>query len=104
MPTIQLTPSQAELVQEILDAQSGCKVGYNIGCVNFSFDRLTGERTAELSFIELPWAAAVALAKKARKLSEEANCARSEKAPAGKIKSKTRPTLDRIQHPLASPL
>ena len=79
MPTIRLTESQSRSaeVTSILDAQTQCKVGY-IAVLNFGFDRQTGERIANLEFVALPWANATAIAKKARKLSEEANCERSE--------------------------
>jgi hypothetical protein len=81
MPRLVLTAEQAELVEEILDAQSDRRTGF-IGALNFALDRETGERMAELNLIALDWKDAVKICRLARKLSEEANCER--RASAGR--------------------
>ena len=65
--TIQLTESQIEQVRQVLDMQADRKFGY-IAVVNFGFDRITGDRTVELSFACLEWPDAVAICRKIKKL------------------------------------
>jgi len=71
MATIRLSAEQTEQLQQVLDAQSHCRIAY-IGCLNWHFDSSTGDRIAELEFVALRWQDAVSLCKKARKLAAEA--------------------------------
>jgi hypothetical protein len=87
-----LTDSQAELVQEILDAQNSCKVGF-IAVLNFGFDRLTGERIVQLEFVGLPWADAAKVCRLARKLAEQEKSAGGEPTlPRNKTLTGPQPT------------
>lgn len=77
MPTLRLTEEQIEVIRPILEMQKtrriGCLAGANIGV-----DLETGATVIELTVVALPWADAAKVCRMTRKLSEEANCSRSE--------------------------
>jgi hypothetical protein len=80
VPTLQLTTEeQIEVIRPILELQKTRRIGC-FSVANVGVDRQSGETIIELTVIALPWSDATAIAKKARKLSEQADCLRSEKS------------------------